>query len=323
MSKEGKRKKSNEKSKLRQAVMYKDKKNGSKPNVDFENTILIEEGANVTVALTAHDYTCSSGHSNIEVTEVEELSGFDTLPGTPIKSPAPKRGKIDTQPVSGPNMEINIITELKRVINDRADGLEKLIGENAIKIEGLKKTVDFICAEVKEMQNKIKQVERRINKTEGRLDACESKISEIERYKRRWDLKLYGVPENDNENIRLEVIQICQSLIPDAKMKIPDVIDTVHRLGKKQLINIRPRGIILQFSLRHYRDAIWKAAKKSTFLKEQGYRFAEDLSPADRETRRQLWPTIEKARNEGKRAYFVGARAFIDGVEVRSPFKTT
>lgn len=61
---------------------------------------------------------------------------------------------------------------------------------------------------------------------------------------------------------------------------------------------------------------MWKAAKTSSYLRDSRLRFAEDLSREDRERRDKLWPMIDKARKEGKPAYFVGGRGFISGVEV-------
>lgn len=62
----------------------------------------------------------------------------------------------------------------------------------------------------------------------------------------------------------------------------PSLIDTVHRLGKKkgkELSNInKPRGIIIQVTSRVIRDSVWKAAKKSEYLRSHGLHFAEDLS---------------------------------------------
>lgn len=48
-------------------------------------------------------------------------------------------------------------------------------------------------------------------------------------------------------------------------------------------------------------------------------RFMEDLTPLDRERRKKLWPIMEEARAAGKSAYYVGARAYIDGIEIRLP----
>lgn len=63
----------------------------------------------------------------------------------------------------------------------------------------------------------------------------------------------------------------------------------VHRLGKMQQggPKERPRVTIMQFSVRSYRDAIWKAAKNSSYLKESGLRFMEDFSAGERERRKK------------------------------------
>lgn len=110
------------------------------------------------------------------------------------------------------------------------------------------------------------------------------------------------------------MVKICQNVLPSAKDKLSDVIDVVHRLGKIQQEGTkRPRVTIMQFSIRSYRDAVWKAAKNSSYLKENGLRFMEDFSAGDRERRRKLWPEVQKAHAEGKTAFFVGGRAFIQG----------
>ncbi|KAL1261840.1 hypothetical protein QQF64_007105 [Cirrhinus molitorella] len=42
----------------------------------------------------------------------------------------------------------------------------------------------------------------------------------------------------------------------------------------------------------------------------------EDLSPEDREQRNKLWPLVEKARQQGCRAHFIGPKTYIDGKEL-------
>lgn len=44
--------------------------------------------------------------------------------------------------------------------------------------------------------------------------------------------------------------------------------------------------------------------------------FKEDLTKEDRDSRLKLWPLIKKARDDGKSAYFVGGRGFIECTEV-------
>lgn len=241
---------------------------------------------------------------------------------TPSKPPAPKRLKPQR---SGDLDSDGIVQRISVIFNTRIDSLEKsvekMISNNTLKIEGLKKTVDFACAEIREVKGKVTHIDDRVNAAERKTSLLEQRITELENYSRRWNLRLYGMAENKDQNVRQEVIHICQSILPELKAKLPDVIDSVHRLGQLKKGATKPRGIILQFGARIYRDAVWKAAKKSTFLQNNKLRFAEDLTPAVRERRMQLWPLVAKAREQGKVAYFMGGRAFANGTELFPDWK--
>lgn len=109
-------------------------------------------------------------------------------------------------------------------------------------------------------------------------------------------------------------MELCETILPEEKPKAAEAVDIAHRLGKSG--QIKPRAIIIRFSLRSYRDALWKAAKNHPFLRDNKLRFAEDLSQTTKEARVKFWPEIKKARSEGKSAFYVGARAFNDGREL-------
>jgi len=264
-----------------------------------------------------HDY-CMADVPVISLGDPDFPSLPITPSSTPSKPPAPK--KMKSQRSVGLDGE-DIVQRISVIFNTRIDSLEKsmekMISNNTLKIEGLKKTVDFACAEIREVKGKVTHIDDRVNMAEKKTILLEQRITELENYSRRWNLRLYGMAENvADQNIRQEVIHICQSILPEHKAKLPDVIDSVHRLGQLKKGATKPRGIILQFCARIYRDAVWKAAKKSTFLQNNKLRFAEDLSPAVRERRMLLWPQVAKAREQGKAAYFVGGRAFANGAEL-------
>ena len=64
----------------------------------------------------------------------------------------------------------------------------------------------------------------------------------------------------------------------------------------------------------------WKNAKKNDYLKKNNLRFKEDLTAFDKEARNRLWPMIERAKKEGKSAYFAGAKAlFMEGKFTLTP----
>ncbi len=146
----------------------------------------------------------------------------------------------------------------------------------------------------------------------------EQRIDESESYSRRVNLRLYGVPENKDENVHLQTVKICQSILPEESSRLSSVIDIAHRLGQKSTAGSRPRPIIIQFTSRMMRNEVWKRAKSSTYLKANGFLFKEDFSKGDRERRSKLWPLVKQARDAGKTAFFTGLeRLFTEKVKSR------
>lgn len=248
-----------------------------------------------------HDYTAVS----LTLPIVEDLMDeFPPLPVSPSQSPAPKKL------MHSKAENVDVVETLSQLINKRMDDL-------ALQIAGIRKTVDFACEEIKDVKGRVGTLEQKVSKEEERMDTNLQRITDLERYSRRWNLRLFGVKEAVNEDVRKITVEICQAVLPEYKNRLRDTIDTVHRVGPKRPNSTRPRAIIIQFISRVTRDTLWKAAKASPYLKEnRDLKFAEDLSKEDRERRSKLWPIIEKARNENKKAYYVGCRGFVDGVEV-------
>ncbi|XP_016326785.1 uncharacterized protein LOC107676675 [Sinocyclocheilus anshuiensis] len=269
---------------------------------DTEMTANSAAACNVLID-SCHDYYGPEEKMEFSMLSVED---FPSLPSTPLKPPS-KKGRGESAD--------DIITKLSKLINMRSDKLESMVAANTSHIAGLKEKLNSVCEDVNEVKTKVSQVESSLLKESNRIGVLESRITELERYSRRWNLKLHGVPENmDEKNVRKEVIRICQKLLPEHSDRLPDVIDTVHRVGMKKVNSAH--GIIIQFSSRTLRAAVWAAAKNSAFLRENGLRFREDLCKADRESRLKLWPLVDEARKAGKIAYFVAGRAFVEKKEI-------
>ncbi|KAL1273697.1 hypothetical protein QQF64_026511 [Cirrhinus molitorella] len=138
------------------------------------------------------------------------------------------------------------------------------------------------------------------------MEQCEKRIADLERYSRRWNLyveylkKKMKMPEPNPSAFAWPSSQ--------RRVKLFQIRSTLSiALGRNFRI-LQDRGHVESFG-------VWRAAKSSEFLRANGLRFSEDLTTFDRERRLLLWPVVEKARKEGKRAHFVGHRAFIDGSE--------
>lgn len=159
-----------------------------------------------------HDYALSAVTDPNPGHTLETLF-LSHLPDTPTK-PASKKGKME-------NLEdvVAMLSSISSLIDERSDSLENLVSNNAMKIEGLKKTVDFVSAEVKDMKVKVDHLASRLQLGEHRIETCETCLADMERYLRRWNLRLRGVLEKEKENIRDEVIRICEQTYPEGKGK--------------------------------------------------------------------------------------------------------
>ncbi|KAG5845416.1 hypothetical protein ANANG_G00138800, partial [Anguilla anguilla] len=120
------------------------------------------------------------------------------------------------------------------------------------------------------------------------------RVLELERYKRHWNLRIQGLKEKEGEDTREVVAKLLVKISPSWSPNINHIVDSVHRLGKREE-NIT-RHVIIQFTQRTHRDTLWKMTKDSTVCKELGISFLEDLCKADREWHATLWPKIQQAR---------------------------
>lgn len=135
----------------------------------------------------------------------------------------------------------NIITTVFQLINDQADRLEKMLG--AIERIGEKKFLSS-CAEVVMLKENVSCMLQKLQKYTIQSIWPKS-MCRMEAYPRRWNLKLYGVCETEAEDVRREVIKICQALLLVEKSRLVDGIEAVHRLGPKSKEQKNSRVIII------------------------------------------------------------------------------
>lgn len=269
-------------------------------------------------ALLSHDY-CAPEDMETGV------KGTKNTLTSPMKSPAPlKKVKPDGNVTDESNEEqvsnatiLAAVNSLQKMIID----LRAEIQQNTLAITNLNKAVEFNSAEIQEQKEKIKGLEKEVvhlNKAntvlERKTSELEIKAGELERYKRRWNLRLNGLKEEKGENTRDVVVNIIQQITPHWKDRMDFILDSVHRLGSNT--TIRPRQIIMQFTGRIHRDELWRATKNHPVCRELHIRFAEDLTKEDREARMAVWPKVEQARKEGHKTMFRGPFAFINGQRV-------
>ncbi|MEQ2254939.1 hypothetical protein ILYODFUR_008792 [Ilyodon furcidens] len=121
----------------------------------------------------------------------------------------------------------------------------------------------------------VKSLKEQNVKLENRAADLERKTTEMERYKKRWNLRLNGLKEKQDENTRELTVDLLLKIVPHWKDKIDWILDTVHQLGKP---TDHPRQIIMQFTARIYRDELWRLTKLHPICMDLNLCFAEDLT---------------------------------------------
>ena len=257
-------------------------------------------------------------YSAMEVS-LQAKRGPDSTPPTPSKSKE-KRAKSnddDTDVQVSNNDILKAILEL----GNRVGGMESQLDDireqnlqNTAMIVNLTKTVQFNSDELDEIKKKVSELEKIKTNLMKENTELKDKVNEQKRYSMRSCLKVKGLKEQRDENLRAKVISILQKIVPESASTMEYAVDVVHRLGKRE--ETRNRHVIIRFVHRHILDEVWRKTKKSQICKMEGITFAEMLIREDMEARQRKWPLIERARQMNKRAYFRGPHAYIEGRRV-------
>lgn len=177
-------------------------------------------------------------------------------------------------------------------------------------LTNIAKAVEFNAAEIKDCKTQLQSSVREVSALKKDNAELMERVLELERYKRRWNLRIRGLKEKEGEDIREAVVQLLVKMTSN----INHIVDSVHRIGRRE--ENKTRHVIIQFTQRIHWDALWRMTKDHVICKELCISFIEDLCKTDRETRAALWPKIKEARDAGKRACYRGGVGYINGQRI-------
>lgn len=225
------------------------------------------------------------------------------LPPSPLRSPCSKKlcSQTEDEPVSNSD-----ILKAINSLNDRFSNFVNMVLNNTAEIATVKENMKSLEMQYKETGDSVLSLK-------NQLSTMQEKQDDAERYSRRWNLRLLNLPEKPNEDVRKEVLEIINQIIPEERSKLGFMVDTVHRIGRPRE-NQSMRPVIIQFTMRTFRYKVWKASLTANIMKEKKLRMAEDLTYQEKQSRNKLWPLVQQARTEGKKTKWQGPVAIIDGV---------
>lgn len=205
------------------------------------------------------------------------------VPGSEPCTPDPKKSK--SEPTLA-KVQNNIVQILVEKMNQNTETIHHEIKQNRECINSLKEDTEFIFKEMHDVKKDIVTLKEVNVEHQKRISELEVRVNEAERYQRRWNLRLYGLSEQEGENVKQRVIDICCAVVPEAADNFPHHIDVVHRVGRKSAEKVRP--IILRFTARSAKELLWKSSKGSEYLQSRKLRVVEDLTTKDKDTRNRL-----------------------------------
>lgn len=193
-------------------------------------------------------------------------------------------------------------------------------------VNELKASAQYSSRDIDDIKSNLKFVETRGQSLEALVDGHSNEIIEmadkqeyIENQNRRNNVKLIGVPESDTGvESWVESEEIVKCKVKEA-LKIEDdlVIERAHRVGQRKRFHTRrdgsvapakPRPIVAKFLNWKQREVVINTARK---IKPQDIKFVEDFSQRTLLRRSQQIPELQKARDDGKIAFFVGGNLVI------------
>ncbi len=244
------------------------------------------------------------------------------LPETP-KPPSKKSKMVDTGASENQTVSnLHLLEVLERVEKmqveflTRMQSLETTVNDNTNSLNSVTEALEFVNNQVEEMASKVNSLQNRVESLEKENCVLRETCDELDAYKRRWNLRVSGIQEQRGEDVRKILIDLFSKVSPEIADQLLYTLDVAHRLGPRAEGARFNRRIIVQFLSRNVRDQIWRDARTAAVLKERKIRIFEDLTQSTKDARNKLWPLVERARKEGKRAGFRGPFAYIDGKRI-------
>ncbi|XP_020619744.1 protein unc-13 homolog C-like [Orbicella faveolata] len=211
-------------------------------------------------------------------------------------------------------------------LQDKAEQFESFSRDATTKLKVLDEGMSFANTEIENLKKKVKLLEQTIqentvnteNKFKGKIEALRNEKLYMEVYQRRENLRFYGIAESfhlSEENVKEVLIGFIQK---ELNISEADSFEyqRVHRIGKRDPSQEKPRPIIARFLRYSDRERVMSSARK---LKGTGFGISPDLPKEIVDRRKELMPKFKKAKEDGKSAFFKRSepdKLFIEGIRI-------
>lgn len=183
---------------------------------------------------------------------------------------------------------------LDKAVKSVIDSVHKV--EKALEFEGQR--IDDLEKKNRDLEDRLKRMESAFAKIHQKLDLQESEVNKAERFSRRNNCRLVGIPEPTGENEQENCIKTVEDLLK-VKFKTEVKVERAHRDGKK---GDRPRHII--FKTLSYREKVDIIKESRRALQNEKYYMTDDLTKRDLEVKRKHTKEVQELYKKGTKLRF-------------------
>ena len=200
----------------------------------------------------------------------------------------------------------NVNTRLDSLTHSVAD-LKARIASSEKKTGDLKNSLEFSQKDIEDLKPsllKLQELDSAIEEIQDDLDHQEEKMEYLENQSRRNNVRVNGIPEEDNETWEETKAKVKQVLKDELNLNSAPDIERAHRVGKSsrrpawaQNSASRPRTIVCRLRDWKERETILKCARR---IKPDNIFVKEDLSPATLEKEKVNVQRWKQPREQGR-----------------------
>ena len=257
---------------------------------------------------------------NASLSAMAEPSSTGTTNTVAIDTTSSTHGSQAGLTMHSKNYEQDVLASLAKIIA----GQEALRSDfNTFKRE-ITQSVEFQGKEIKDMKKeseklhvKVDNAWDNINVQRNQLADLWEEVNKAERFSRRNNIRLIGVPESEGENVNAIVTDILTS-----KLKMENVeVERAHRDGKPRTYKGKPVHRHILIKLLRYKDKINIFKNWRQSLEGETYRIADDLTKTDLEEKRKWKEEVADLYSKGIKLRFSGG-LWRDRLGKKAPFYT-
>ena len=203
------------------------------------------------------------------------------------------------------NSRLDAVVESVADIKTRLNICQKDTSDFKASLEFSQKEID----EFKPCFTKLVEIEADIDDIYDSIDDHMDKLEYLENHSRRNNIRIDGIPEQENESWDTTAEKVKQVLTEKLDLAGTLDIERAHRVGRVVAGSRRcPRTIVCRLRDWRQKDSI---IRRASIIKPAGLLVNEDLAKETMEKREEQRPKMEEAKRNGKMAYFVLDRLIV------------